>query len=112
VRKAAVPVGLALAGAAVAVFGGSTAATAVGVALLGFAGVAAMALVFYAIGRTEDRERAAAEFARRAAAREAAEAETQADPSAPREPREPPEVLHAGDLARMRRRPRPPRRPG
>jgi hypothetical protein len=109
VRKAAVPVGLALAGAAVAVFGGSTAATAVGVALLGFAGVAAMALVFYAIGRTEDRERAAAEFARRAAAREAAEAETQADPAAPREP---PEVLHAGDLARMRRRPRPPRRPG
>jgi hypothetical protein len=110
VRLAAVPVALALAGAAVVLFGGgSTAATAVGVALLGFAGVAAMALVFYAVGRAEDRDRAAAEFARRAAARAAAGApEPPTEPHAHHAPPAPPH----GDVARARRRPRPPRRPG
>jgi hypothetical protein len=112
VRLAAVPVALALAGAAIVLFGGdSTAATAVGVALLGFAGVAAMALVFYAVGRAEDRDRAAAEFARRAAAREAAAApEPPPAESQHPHPQPHPPAAH-GEVARARRRPRPPRRP-
>ena len=58
-RQAAVPAGLALAGAVVAVAtGGSTAGTAVAVALVGSAAVVAVSLVFYAVGRSEDRERA------------------------------------------------------
>jgi hypothetical protein len=88
-RQAAVPVALALAGAAVAVItGGSTAGTAVAVALVGFAGVVAVALVFYAVGRSEDRDRAL------------------------HAPAPPPETPPPGELARSRRRGRPPRRPG
>jgi ABC-type transport system involved in cytochrome bd biosynthesis fused ATPase/permease subunit len=65
-RKAAVPVALALAGAAVAVFaGGSTAGTAIAVMLIGSAAVLAVSLVFYAVGRSEDREREAERLRRR-----------------------------------------------
>jgi hypothetical protein len=59
VKQAAVPAGLVLAGAVVAVAtGGSTAGTAVAVVLIGSAAVVAVSMVFYAVGRSEDRERA------------------------------------------------------
>ena len=59
-RQAAAPVALALAGAVVLlVTGSSTAGTAIAVVLIGTAAVVAVSLVFYAVGRSEDRERAA-----------------------------------------------------
>jgi hypothetical protein len=59
-RHAVIPVALALAGAAVALLtGGSTAGVAVAVGLVGSAAVVAVSLVFYAVGRSEDREREA-----------------------------------------------------
>jgi hypothetical protein len=78
---------------AIAIFifaGDSTSGKAVGMAFLGVAGVVAISLVFLAIGKSEDEERAAAKR--------------------PKEPPEPPVDPHAGEAAR-RSRPRPPRRP-
>src|SRR3954447_11815816 len=49
---------LVLAGAALLVVGG-TAATAVAMSLLGFAAVIWVSLAFFAVGRSEDRDRAA-----------------------------------------------------
>jgi hypothetical protein len=57
-RQVAVPVGLALAGAVVLVAGaGSIPATVVAIVLMGSAAVVAVSLVFYAVGRSEDRAR-------------------------------------------------------
>jgi uncharacterized membrane protein YuzA (DUF378 family) len=57
-RPAAIPAVLVIAGVVVAVLaGGSTAGTAVAVTLVGIAAVVAVSLVFYAVGRSEDRER-------------------------------------------------------
>jgi hypothetical protein len=49
-------VALAVVGAVVAMLGG-TAGEAVGIALVGFAVVGAVSLAFFAVGRSEDRER-------------------------------------------------------
>jgi len=68
--------------------------TTLAAVLLAFGGVVAVLVVayaFYRVGRAEDRDRAAAEAARR-----------ENDPHRPRSP----------GLARERSRPRPPRRPG
>jgi hypothetical protein len=70
--------------------GDSTTLQAIAVALLGVACVVAVSLVFFAIGKSEDEERAAAQR--------------------PKEPPPPPADPHAGEAAR-RSRPRPPRRP-
>jgi drug/metabolite transporter (DMT)-like permease len=60
VRRAIPAVVLAVAGAVVAIAaGGSTAANAVAIMLLGIACVWAVSLVFYEIGLGEDRDRAA-----------------------------------------------------
>ena len=57
---------LAAAGVVVlALGGGATAAVAAGMALLGLAGVYLVSLAFYAVGRSEDRERAARRRTRR-----------------------------------------------
>jgi hypothetical protein len=93
-RHVAAPAALALAGAAVLLLAGtdSTAGVAVAIVLIGSAAVVAVAAMFYAIGRAEDRERA-----------EAAEAAAQrAGEQHPPSP----------GLTPERRRPRPPRRPG
>jgi hypothetical protein len=59
-RLWAVPAGLVLAGAVLlAVAGSSIAATVVAIVLMGSAAVIAVSLVFYAVGRSEDREREA-----------------------------------------------------
>lgn len=59
-RQAAVPAALALAGAVVLVVtGSSTAGVVAATMLMGTAAVIAISLVFYAVGRSEDRERAA-----------------------------------------------------
>ena len=85
--------GLFFAAAAVLAFAGdSLAGKAVALTLFGIACVVAVSLVFLAIGRAEDAERAAAA------------------PPPPREP-DPDFDPHAGEAAR-RSRPRPPRRPG
>ena len=76
----------------------STQLTAAVLALAGVAAVVGVAWAFYLVGRAEDRDRAAELAARRKAA----------------EP-EPPEADHShsnGRIARERRRPLPPRRPG
>jgi uncharacterized membrane protein YuzA (DUF378 family) len=87
-RQAAAPVGLVLAGAvALLVWGDTTAGMAAGYALVGVAAVVAISLVFLAVGRSEDAERAAAE----------------APPEEPEDPHPRP--------ALDRRRPLPPRRP-
>jgi len=88
-KQAAVPAALALAGAVVALLWDSTAARAVAFALFGIACVVAVALVFLAVGRSEDAERAA---------------------SAPSPPPPPPDDHERPAVAR--RRPHPPRRPG
>ena len=68
-RLLAVPAGLALAGAVVLIVaGGSLPGTLVGGVLISIAGVVAISLVFYAVGRSEDREREADAAARRRAA--------------------------------------------
>jgi drug/metabolite transporter (DMT)-like permease len=60
VRLWAVPVALALAGAVLlALAGGSTIVVVIAIALLGSAAVFAVSLVFYEVGRSEDREREA-----------------------------------------------------
>jgi hypothetical protein len=85
-RQAAAPVGLTLAGIVVLLIThASTAGTAAGMMLIGTACVIAVSLVFLAVGRAEDAERAAS-----------------ASP--------PPVDPHEGEAAR-RSRPRPPRRP-
>ena len=85
-RQAAAPVGLVLAGVVVLLIThASTAGTAIGMMLIGIACVIAISLVFLAIGRSEDADRAASK--------------------AP-----PPVDPHEGEAAR-RSRPRPPRRP-
>lgn len=76
----------------------STPAHAVAFALIGIAGVIAVSLVFFAVGRSEDEERAASK-------------------PPPKEPERPPEKHrpHGPEHERaaiVRRRPRPPRRPG
>jgi hypothetical protein len=87
-RQAAVPVGLILAGIVVLLItGGSTAGTAAATLLIGIACVIAVSLVFLAVGRSEDAERAS----------------RQPPPPPPSDP-------HEGEAAR-RSRPRPPRRP-
>ncbi len=84
-RQVSAPAGLALAGVAVLlIWGGTTVATAVAMTLIGIACVVADALVFLAVGRSEDEERRASE--------------------------PPPPDPHAGEAGR-RSRPRPPRRP-
>ena len=86
-RQAAAPVGLILIGVVVLlVTHASVAGTAAATMLIGTACVIAVSLVFLAVGRSEDAERAAA--------------------AAPPPPADP----HEGDAAR-RSRPRPPRRP-
>jgi hypothetical protein len=92
-RQAAAPVGLTLAGVAVLLlWGHETAGVAVTMTLIGIACVIAVSLVFLAVGRSEDAERAAAAAA-----------------LAP-QPEPPPVDPHAGEATR-RSRPRPPRRP-
>jgi hypothetical protein len=71
----------------------STQLTAVVLALVGVAAVVGVAWVFYLVGRAEDRDRAAAEAARK-----------------PPEP-EPDHSHENGRIARERRRPLPRRRP-
>jgi hypothetical protein len=76
----------------------STSLAAVVLALVGVAAVVGVAWAFYLVGRAEDRDRAAAEAARR---------------PPPSEPK-PPEAEHGrgnGRIARERRRRLPPRRP-
>jgi hypothetical protein len=86
-RQAAVPVGLTLAGIVVLLAThSSTAGIAAATVLIGCAGVIAVSLVFLAVGRSEDAERAS------------------------RQPPPPPSDPHEGEAAR-RSRPRPPRRP-
>jgi hypothetical protein len=86
-RQAAAPVGLTLAGIVVLLIThASTAGTAAGMLLIGIACVIAVSLVFFAVGRSEDADRAAS--------------------AAPPPPSDP----HEGEAAR-RSRPRPPRRP-
>jgi hypothetical protein len=86
-RQAAAPVGLILAGIVVLL---ATHSSTVGIAaatmLIGSACVVAVSLVFLAVGRSEDAERAS------------------------RQPPPPPSDPHEGEAAR-RSRPRPPRRP-
>jgi hypothetical protein len=104
-RQAAVPLALVAAGAAVvAITGGSTAGTAVALALIGLAGVVAVSLVFFAVGRSEDAARAASR---------PPEPEPGRDGERGGDGRE---VHGAGNgrsvsPARARRRPLPPRRP-
>jgi hypothetical protein len=69
-RLWAVPAGLVLAGAVLlAVAGSSIAATVVAIVLMGSAAVIAVSLVFYAVGRSEDREREREAMARRRSTR-------------------------------------------
>jgi hypothetical protein len=69
-RLWAVPAGLVLAGAVLlAVAGSSIAATVVAIVLMGSAAVIAVSLVFYAVGRSEDREREREATARRRSTR-------------------------------------------
>ena len=102
-RSVAALVALAAVGAVVALAAGdSTAATAVAIALIGFAAVGAVSLAFLAIGRAEDRDREEA-----AARREGREPGPESGNGTP--PEEPhPRTLGLGP---DRRRPRPPRRP-
>jgi hypothetical protein len=72
----------------------STQLTAAVLALVGVAAVVGVAWAFYLVGRAEDRERAAAEAARK-----------------PPEPTPPDHSHENGRIARDRRRPLPPRRP-
>jgi hypothetical protein len=91
-RQIAGPVALVVVGIAVLIAGhGSTAGQAVAFALIGVACVIALSLVFLAVGRSEDAERAA----------------SAPPPPPPAEPSGPP----AHEEARRRRRPMPPRRP-
>ena len=60
---------LAAAGCALLAVGGPDWATVAGLTLVGVAGVGAVSAVFYAVGLSEDRERAAQERARERAAR-------------------------------------------
>ena len=95
---------LAAAGAVVAlVAGDSTAASAVSIVLIGCAAVGAVSLMFLAIGRAEDRDRAEAEA-------RAAEREGRAPGIENGKPPEEPHPRTRG-LGPDRRRPRPPRRP-
>jgi hypothetical protein len=71
----------------------STTLAAILIALAGVIGVLAVSYTFYVVGRAEDRER-----------------EASAVPEAPPEPA--PEPPAPGEIARERRRHRPPRRPG
>ena len=59
-RLWAVPVALALAGAVLLLLaGGSTVAVVIAITLMGSAAVLVVSLVFYEVGRSEDREREA-----------------------------------------------------
>jgi hypothetical protein len=91
-QQVAGPVFLALAALTLVLASDSVAARAVALALFGVACVIAVSLVFLAVGRSEDAERAAA-----------------AQPP-PEPPAEPPPHDHERPAA-ARRRPRPPRRP-
>jgi len=93
-RQISGPAALVVVGIAVLIAGGgSTATQAIAFALIGVACVVALSLVFLAVGRSEDAERAAAAAA--------------PPPPEPEPPAEPP----AHEDARRRRRPMPPRRP-
>jgi hypothetical protein len=76
----------------------STSLAAVVLALVGVAAVVGVAWAFYLVGRAEDRDRAAAEAARRP------------PPPEPKAPK-PDHPQDNGRIARDRRRPLPPRRP-
>jgi hypothetical protein len=96
-------VAFAAAGAIVALAAGdSTAGTVVAIVLIGCAAVGAVSLAFFAVGRAEDRDRAAATARRE---------EREPGPEAPNG--SPPEDPHPRSLGLGpdRRRPRPPRRP-
>ena len=94
---------LAAAGGVLAIAAGdSTALTAIAIALIGFAAVGAVSMMFWAIGRAEDRDRE--EAAARRAGREPGPESGNGTP--PEEPH--PRTLGLGP---DRRRPRPPRRP-
>jgi hypothetical protein len=103
-RGVAALVLLAVAGVVVALAGGdSTAANAVSIVLIGCAAVGAVSLMFLAIGRAEDRDRAEAEA-------RLAEREGRAPGIENGKPPEDPHPRTLG-LGPDRRRPRPPRRP-
>jgi hypothetical protein len=98
-RQAAVPVALAVAAAIVAVVsGGSTAGTATALALAGLAAVLAVSLVFFAVGKSEDEDRARANRLPPDPPRTNGTVQAHADGNGATE-------------ARRRRRPLPPRRP-
>jgi Na+/melibiose symporter-like transporter len=95
---AAGPVALIVVAGLLLVISSSTPARAVAFALFGIACVIAVSLVFFAVGRSEDAERAAAQ------------ASAESPPEDP--PHEPPQAPHEHERpAVARRRPRPPRRP-
>ncbi len=81
--------------------GDSTALTAIAIALIGVAAVGAVSMMFWAIGRAEDRDREEA-----AARREGRDRPESGNGKPPEEPH--PRTLGLGP---DRRRPRPPRRP-
>jgi hypothetical protein len=93
------PVALIVVAVVLLLISDSTPARAVAFALFGIACVIAISLVFFAVGESEDAERAAEE----------------AEPpreEPPREPKPPPHPPHEHERpAVARRRPRPPRRP-
>ena len=82
--------------------GDSTALTAIAIALIGLAAVGAVSMMFWAIGRAEDRDR-----------EEAAARREGRDPGPESGNGKPPEEPHPRTLGLGpdRRRPRPPRRP-
>jgi hypothetical protein len=104
-RLGAALIVIAAVGAVVALAAGdSTAANAVAIVLIGCAAVGAVSLAFLAIGRAEDRDRAAAQ-----ARRDERERERGPDAANGKPPEDPhPRSLGLGP---ERRRPRPPRRP-
>ena len=90
------PLALIVVAVAILLISSTTPARAVAFALFGVACVIAISLVFFAVGRSEDAERAA---------------EQRQPEAAPPPPEKPPPHEHERP-AISRRRPRPPRRPG
>ena len=106
IRRIVPPVVLLVAGVIVAVLAGdSTLGIGIAITLVGCAGVVAVALVFFAVGEAEDRDRARSEAARRPAP------EPSQKPGPEAEPPEHPQHARTLGLGRDRRHKRPPRRP-